>query len=128
MYGDAKEDSQVLLDSNHSYFIIFDTENSNQQEREDIFRTRLEAELKKKPMSRFQKRFDFSSLNTTEDLIKSIQPETTNQESKKNQIPSVKICIRGGHKMLVLCSKYLKQKIPILLLKVAFTSFFIFYF
>jgi hypothetical protein len=72
---------------------LIDNNREGEDEREILFRSRLEAEL-------------------INESLKSEDP------CRINRIPMIRICVHGGFDTLQFCKEALKQRIPILILSV----------
>jgi hypothetical protein len=121
MQKSSTELQSILLDPNHSHFIIIDDDANGQYGKEMLFRTKLEAELRKHKnytaahWQELRRKNSNSSVNLQEmsDEMTAIEQEYINFS-----IPMILICVNGGYDAMKHINECLKQRIPILLLQV----------
>jgi hypothetical protein len=132
--------SNVLLDPNHTHFILVDDGSEGQFGKEIEFRALLEAELRKgkslryyesKRLNQRKKMTQLSSNSNTAMVFNNdnynnnnINEQTTLNESvqeeneKSETVPMILIVVQGGPNTLITVEHSLKQAVPVLVLAV----------
>lgn len=119
----------MLLDPNHTHFILVDDGSNGRFGVEIEFRAHLEAELRK---GRSLKYYE-SKRNTTKRLQRSSnvisqyseEEEDSDEEDCRNEsVPMILIVVQGGPNTLITVEESLKQAVPVLVLAVNFIDLF----
>jgi hypothetical protein len=120
--SDAKS---VLLDPNHSHFILIDDGAKGEYGRDVRFRTKLEAEIRKSQSSTrvWLKRNSsigsfVNSLDEEKNEFNFYDENFLEEECTNFNVPMILICVNGGFDALKQISECLKQRTPILILQV----------
>jgi hypothetical protein len=138
MYGLEKSyqnSKSVLLDPNHSHFILIDDDSHGELGHDIPFRIKFETELRKDSKSNNELRDRYgeklsirtqprssspshTSLNVDLDEKSGIHDNDSHFVNEKFNIPMILICVNGGYDALTLIHESLKQRVPILVLAV----------
>jgi hypothetical protein len=116
----------MLLDPNHSHFIIIDDDAKGEFGKDMLFRTRLESELRKynsytaAQWQELRRKKNDSSVQSTD------RTSIPKHDHTNFSIPMILICVNGGYDALKHINACLKMRTPILLLQV-FQKIFQFY-
>lgn len=132
MYGlerSYKDARTVLLDSNHTHFILVDDNANGQLGCEISYRVKLETGLRKDILSKHiengqhvpgstgsnRKHFEETmSIGSDGGKILSLEE----QADEKFSIPMILICVNGGYDALKQVCESVKQRVPVLILAV----------
>lgn len=100
----------VLLDPNHTHFILVDDGSQDMFGKEIEFRARLEAELRRGKLpdqyEKMRKEKRKNSFNSIEN------------EDAQSMIPMILIVVQGGPNTLLTVEESLKKNVPVLVLAV----------
>lgn len=136
----AGANTDVLLDPNHTHFILVDDGSENQFGKEIEFRAHLEAELRKgrslkyyeskrnQRIKKYQQQLSARSISPNR-LESQPQPppkepsddddDSQDEDGVKNEsVPMILIVVQGGPNTLITVEQSLKQTVPVLILAV----------
>ena len=109
---DIANSEDVLLDPNHTHFILVDDGSEDMFGKEIGFRARLEAELRRGKLpdqyEKMRKEKRKNSYNSIEN------------EDAQSMIPMILIVVQGGPNTLLTVEESLKKNVPVLVLAVRF--------
>lgn len=118
-----RTNTDVLLDPNHTHFILVDDGSNGRFGVEIEFRAHLEAELRKGKSLKYYE----SKQNTTKKLhrysnsasqLSEDEEESDEEDCKNESVPMILIVVQGGPNTLITVEQSLKQSVPVLVLAV----------
>lgn len=110
--------NDILLDPNHTHFILVDDGSENQFGKEIEFRASLENELRKgKSLSYYKNKRSRRSFNGERMLAENTSQSEDDHEG--DGVPMVLIVVQGGPNTLKTVKESLEHKVPVLVLAVS---------
>ena len=118
------KNTDVLLDPNHTHFILVDDGSEGLFGKEIEFRAHLEAELRKGKslkyyeLKRSQKK-KVSARSGYQGQISDDEDDIQDEDDMRNEsVPMILIVVQGGPNTLITVEESLKQMVPVLVLAV----------
>ncbi len=107
------KNTDVILDPNHTHFILVDDGSEGQFGKEIEFRAHLEAELRKgRPLKYYEAQRNKKKYDEEESPIEL-------EEDSLTEVPMILIVVQGGPNTLITVEESLKQMVPVLVLAVS---------
>ena len=127
---EASKNTDVLLDPNHTHFILVDDGTEGQFGKEIEFRALLEAELRKGKSLKYyeskrilkKKISSRSSIGGDYAQDDEFKDSDDEESSKTESIPMILIVVQGGPNTLITVEHSLKQSVPVLVLAVIYNK------
>ena len=107
---DKSNNPDVLLDANHTHFILVDDGSVGRFGVEIEFRANLEAELRK---GKSLKDYENQKLDLSDPDY-----DFQDEDSKNESVPMILIVVQGGPNTLITVEESLKKAVPVLVLAV----------
>lgn len=120
----AAKTTDVLLDPNHTHFILVDDGSEGLFGKEIEFRAHLEAELRKGKSLKYyeqkrssSKRKTYSRSSSSGQNPSDDEDDEHDEENPRNEmVPMILIVVQGGPNTLLTVEESLKQNVPVLVL------------
>jgi transient receptor potential cation channel subfamily M protein 2 len=116
---DMTKNTDVLLDPNHTHFILVDDGTEGQFGKEIEFRSLLEAELRKGKSIKYYEKKRNQKKKVLNQLNSNDSDSDTNHNGITETIPMILIVVQGGPNTLITVEHSLKQSVPVLVLAVS---------
>lgn len=122
-----KPNTDILLDSNHTHFILVDDGSEDKFGKEIEFRANLEKELRRGESLKYYERKRMRSRKASISGSAQIDDNTEFDEnsengSRKDLVPMVLIVVQGGPNTLLTVEESIKQNVPVLILAVIYMN------
>ncbi len=111
------ENHDVLLDPNHTHFILVDDGSVDMFGKEIEFRARLEDELRKGKLAEYYEKKRKERKKSINNVLSF--DESDEDEFQNEYIPMILIVVQGGPNTLMTVEESLKENVPILVLAVS---------
>lgn len=122
------KNTDVLLDPNHTHFILVDDGSEGLFGKEIEFRAHLEAELRKGKSLKYyeQKRSSRKKISARGSSALAMMQQSDDEEDdhdednpRNEMVPMILIVVQGGPNTLLTVEESLKQNVPVLVLAVS---------
>jgi hypothetical protein len=111
--------NDVLLDPNHSHFILVDDGSDGQFGKEIKFRAKFENELRKgRSLKYYETRRQFMQRKQTYNKTENIEDSNEQDHDSGELIPMILIVVNGGPNTLLTVVESLEENTPVLVLAV----------
>lgn len=112
----ADTSQDILLDPNHTHFILVDDGSEGKFGKEIKFRAQLEAELRKgKPLKHYENNLKKRQYSNSAVVYEETE---TNEKEDQSLVPMVLIVVQGGPNTLLTVKESIKENMPVLVLYV----------
>lgn len=117
-----EKNPDVLLDPNHTHFILVDDGTEGQFGKEIEFRAQLEAELQKgKSLRYYETKREMRLKTSSKSFISDQEDENDSKEIDKTEtVPMILIVVQGGPNTLITVEHSLRKSVPVLVLAVIY--------